>query len=162
MKPKPVLASHLQSADSARCLWLYLRYVPDLVLLLHLRDQVLRQLAHDLGGVHALDVSVQTLPLGHPALARLGERDEAFEDGRGAVVDLFVAAREAEELFAVGASLSLETLHEQSQHRRQAGFVSYDRRLRGAFGSGRERTLRTITIEQTMHARNWRIWFGWT
>lgn len=110
--------------------WLYSRYVPDLVLLLHLRDQVLRQLTHDLGGVHSLHISIQPLPLCHPALARLGERDEAFEDGRGAVVDLFVAAREAEELFAVGTSFSLEALHEKSQYKLHVQFVRRGRGLR--------------------------------
>lgn len=102
---------------------MYLRYVADLVLLLHLRDQILGQLAHDLGGVYTLNVSVQPLPLCDPALAWLSERDEAFVDGRGAVVDLFVAACEAEELFTIGASFPLEALDNKSQYRLQAQFV---------------------------------------
>lgn len=87
-----------------------LRDVGNPVLLLYRGPHVVRQLARDLGGVDTADVAIQALPLCHPRLAGVGERDEPFKDLRRAAVDLVGRALQVQELFAVGAAFVAEAL----------------------------------------------------
>lgn len=87
-----------------------LRDIRNSILLLYRRPHVVRQLARHLGRVDAAHVAVQPLPLGHPRLARVGQRDEALKDLRCAAVDLIGRALQVQELFAVGAALVAEAL----------------------------------------------------
>lgn len=68
------------------------------------------QLAGDLGGVDALDVVIEALPLGDPGPRWVGQGDEALEDLARAALDGFRVVLEVQEVFAVGAAFVSETL----------------------------------------------------
>ena len=72
-----------------------------------------------LRGIHAGHVAIKALPLGNPALLWVGQSDEPFEDGRGAVGDVgLVGALHLEEV-AVGAAQLPELgrrLYEAANH----------------------------------------------
>ena len=59
------------------------------------------QLAGDLGGVDALDVIVEALPLGDPGPGRVGQGDETLEDLARAALDGFGVVLEVQEVLAV-------------------------------------------------------------
>ncbi len=92
-----------------------LRDVRQPILLLDGRPDIVRQLPRHLGRVDAAHVLVQALPLGHPRLGRVGERDEPLEDLGRAAVDLVRRALEVEKLLAVWAALVAKALGE-GQH----------------------------------------------
>jgi hypothetical protein len=73
--------------------------------------------AHDLNGIHALDVAVETLPLGNPGLRRVGECDQTLEDLGGAFLDCLLRVSEREKTFAVRTTFLEEFLGELSQSR---------------------------------------------
>lgn len=87
-----------------------LRDILNPILLLQHGADLVWQLAEDLVGVGAADVAVEAVVFGYPGLGRVGDGDEALEDGRGAGLDLLAGALEVEELFAVGAAFVSETL----------------------------------------------------
>lgn len=91
----------------------HLRDVRYPILLLESRADLIGQLAGDLDGVDAADVTIETLPLGDPGARRVGERDDALEDLGRAALDLVLGAGEVQKLFAVGAALVAEALKKQ-------------------------------------------------
>lgn len=122
------------------------RYVPNVEFFQQVRDDVLRQGAHDLGGIGALDVFVDALPLGHPGAGWVGHGDEALVDGRGTEFYVVLVAGDVKVLLAVGAAVALELLvgldPESAMESGQALACG-----------GRERTALGSTMEQTMQAR---------
>lgn len=70
---------------------------------------VIWKLPRDLDCVEARDVAIKALPLGDPALAGVGEGDDALEDLGGAALNLVLGAGEVEEFFAVGAAFVAES-----------------------------------------------------
>lgn len=115
------------------------------------------QLTRNLDGIDALDIVVQALPLGDPGLGGVGERNEALVDLAGAVVDSIWVAFQVEELFAVGAALLSETLHDGGGglvSRRPATYTGCGRHhIRRPGAEGTRRTVIVMTMEQTIHAR---------
>lgn len=97
----------------SRTFRVYVRYVPDPVLLLQAGDDFFGELAHNLCSINSFHVAINSLPLGDPRAARVGHGDEPFKDGRCARFDGFLGALEVEVFFAVGAPFFLEALHQE-------------------------------------------------
>lgn len=87
-----------------------LRNIRDAILFLKGRPHVIGQLARHLGRVHAAHVLVQPLPLCHPRLARVGQRDEPLKHLRRTALDLVRRPLQMEELLAVWAALVTKAL----------------------------------------------------
>ena len=66
--------------------------------------------ASDLDRVDPSNVAIETLPLGHPRLRRVGQGDQAFVDLRRAFLDGLGVTSQAQEVLAVGASFTQEFL----------------------------------------------------
>lgn len=90
--------------------WGDLRDILYPVLIFNHLPYVIRKLTRDFDGVEPRDVAIEALPLGDPALAGVGEGDDALEDLGGAALDLVLGAGEVEEFFAVGAAFVAESL----------------------------------------------------
>lgn len=67
-------------------------------------------ISHNLYGVHARDIALEPLISSHPGFRVVDKCNESFEYRRGAVIDLFGIALEADSHLTVGASFANEFL----------------------------------------------------
>jgi hypothetical protein len=117
------------------------RHVFDAIVFKHIQD-LLRQCPDNLDRVYPLDILCQPLPSCHPRSFGVVQRDEAFEDLRGAFCDGVSRVTQAEYLFAIGAAVLVEFLR-RARGQGQADITAQDERL----------TCSCWTMEQTMQAR---------
>lgn len=107
--------------------------------------------ANNLNRISARHIPLQTLPLSHPAMVRIKQGNQTFEDRGRAFLDLLEPASETQVCLAVGATFTDKTL--------RPGLVSFGC---GFLGGGSWRGRRGVvtpwvrTMEQTRQARRFR------
>ena len=81
------------------------------ILILKHGPNLIRQLARNFNGIQARNISIQTLPLCHPRLGRVRDRNDAFKHLRRTALNLVLGSGKMKKVFAIRASFITETLY---------------------------------------------------